>query len=189
MGSEMCIRDSYYCAPRHSRQVFLSARTRKKLLSSKTRTSRRGSVQGCESYLLGSPPGGARAAPIRIEAAADFRPQVLEIRAARRLARQSAKENARKKLLRTVAAKGKLGEPRLQEHGWEGLSDLYEPYLLQKEMSGNVPKGGILHYVGPRLYESSGGNQVDGLPPAPIGVGLLLETLGRRQARGSTSDS
>ena len=30
-----------------------------------------------------------------------------------------------------------MGEARLSEDGWGGLSDLYEPYLLLKEMSGN----------------------------------------------------
>ena len=37
-------------------------------------------------------------------------------------------------------AKTKSGEPRLPEHGWAGFSDLYEPYLLLQEMSGE--KGG-----------------------------------------------
>ena len=29
-----------------------------------------------------------------------------------------------------------MGGARLSEHGWGGLSDLYEPYLLPKEKSG-----------------------------------------------------
>ena len=38
-------------------------------------------------------------------------------------------------------AKTKSGEARLEEHGWAGLSDLYEPYLLLQEMSGNYSEG------------------------------------------------
>ena len=37
-----------------------------------------------------------------------------------------------------------MGEARLSEHGWGGLSDLYEPYLLQKEMSGKFGIGWAL---------------------------------------------
>ena len=39
--------------------------------------------------------------------------------------------------LRTVAGQTKSGGARLFEHGWAGLSDFYEPYLLLEEMSGN----------------------------------------------------
>ena len=87
-----------------------------------------------------------------------------------------------------------MGDARLSEHGWGGLSDLYEPYLLSKEMSGN--EAARLW-----LYEASGGNQVDGLSPAPVlpslsGLGCwefelpadLLEGLLGKASNSATQD-
>ena len=61
---------------------------------------------------------------------------MLEIRAASRLARQSARKRLEPPRSGRRRDKHKMGEARLLEHGWAGLSDLYEPYLLSKEMSG-----------------------------------------------------
>ena len=70
-------------------------------------------------------------------AAPASQPRMLEIRAASRLARQSARKSLEPRPSRRWRDKDKMGEARLSEHGWGGLSDIYEPYLLSKEMSGN----------------------------------------------------
>ena len=74
----------------------------------------------------------------QMPAAAAFRPRMLEIPAVSRLARHSAGKKLEHRPSR------RWEEARLSEHGWRGLSDLYEPYLLSKEMSGNKHKmGGV----------------------------------------------
>ena len=58
-------------------------------------------------------------------------------RAAGRLDRESARKMVEERSSRRWRCKTKSGEPRLAEHGGVWLSDLYEPYLLLQEMSGN----------------------------------------------------
>ena len=72
-------------------------------------------------------------------AAPAFRPRMLETRAASRLARHPARKKLEPRPSGRHPDKHKMGGARLLEHGWGGLSDLYEPYLLSKEMSGKNP--------------------------------------------------
>lgn len=73
----------------------------------------------------------------QMPATSAFWPRKLESRAASRLARHSARKRLEQRPSRRRRDKHKMSEARLLEHGWGRLFDLYEPYLLQKEMSGN----------------------------------------------------
>ena len=70
-------------------------------------------------------------------AAPALQPRMLEIRAASRLARQSAGTRLEQGPSGRWRLKHRVGDARLLGHGWGGLSDLYEPYVLSKEMLGN----------------------------------------------------
>ena len=84
-----------------------------------------------------SPPESSRICQGEMPAAPALRPQMLETRAASRLARQSARKRLEQGPSGRWRLKHKMGGARLSEHGWAGLSDPYEPYLFSKEMSGN----------------------------------------------------
>ena len=65
-----------------------------------------------------------------------FWPRMLEVRAASRLARQSARKRLEKGALKTVAAKDDLGGARLSEHAWEGFLTSMNPISSRRRCPG-----------------------------------------------------
>ena len=91
----------------------------------------------------------------QMPAAPAFWPRMLGTRAASRLARHSAGKKLEPRPSGRHPDKHKMGGARLLEHGWGGLSDVYEPYLLSGKcpgMSGFSMTAGESSYFRGSIY-------------------------------------